>query len=182
MNVPEMSITHMKNGRKIHKAFVRRGASWRRMLVAQPPITAMGYQVQINYQREDNRAILFPEGLRMGVLYDMVFQAIFTKPGEASRHCCLELDVPPHGNTDIERITRIVGETPGLMFISVMKFYADMSCGINRCTCGRWSRKTGICSYMQDLKEEIREKKGIRWMFECEEFEETDYSSLGQRF
>ena len=170
----------MKNGRKIHKAFVRRGASWRRMLVAQPPITAIGYQVEINRQREDNKAILFPEGLRMGVLYDMVFQAIFTRPDEAARHCRLELDVSPHANTDIERMTRTLGETPGLMFTSVTHFYEHIVCRLSRCPCARLSRTNGICVYVQDRKETVREKKGTRWMFECEEFEETDYSSLGQ--
>ncbi|KAJ4117537.1 hypothetical protein NW768_010900 [Fusarium equiseti] len=105
----------MKNGRKVHKAFVRHGASWRRMLVTQPPITAIGYQIQINGQQEDQKAILFPDGLRMGDLYDMVFQAIFTRPGEALRHCCLELGVPPHSNTDVERITKLLGEKPGLI-------------------------------------------------------------------
>ena len=182
LNVPKMSITHMKNGRKVHKAFVRSGASWRRMQVAQPPITAIGYQVQVNNQREDNRAILFPEGLRMGVLYDMVFQAVFTRPSEASRHCCLELDVPPHGNTDIERVTRILGEAPGLMFTSVTDFYGHIVCRLSRCPCGSLGRTNGICVYIQDRKEDIRQNKGVRWMFECEEFEETDYLSLGQRF
>jgi len=181
LNVPEMSMTHMKNGRKVHKAFVRRGASWRNMLVAQPPITTIGYREQINDERQDYKAISFPEGLRMGVLYDMVFQAIFTRPGEASRHCCLGLDVRPHGNTDIERITGSLGETPGLMFTSVTDFYAHIECRLNRCPCHGLRRTKGICVYIRDRKDFIRAKNGIRWMFECEEFEETDYLSLGQR-
>ncbi|KAM0543647.1 hypothetical protein ACHAO7_009269 [Fusarium culmorum] len=88
--VSRMSIANMKNGRKVHKAFIRYDASWRRMLVAQPPITSIGYMRKVNGD-EDLRLLPFPEGLRMGDLYDMVFQAIWSKIDEASGSAFVDL-------------------------------------------------------------------------------------------
>ncbi|EKJ73826.1 hypothetical protein FPSE_05949 [Fusarium pseudograminearum CS3096] len=79
----DMGIANMKDGRKVHKAFIRRDASWRRMLIAQPPITSIGYVEKVNNDDENWRLLPFPEGLCMGDLYDMVFQAIWGKPDEA---------------------------------------------------------------------------------------------------
>ena len=183
LTVPGMSITHMKGGRKVHKAFVRRGASWRRMLVAQPPITAIGYGVDVNDEEQDCRILRFPEGLRMGALYDMVFQAIFLKPVEAERHCYLELYVPPYGSSNVamKEMTEKLGERPGLLFTSASDYYDNLAREI---TSGDFSiPELAVKSdYLYAMKESIRGRKGTRWMFECEEFEETDYLSLGIEF
>ncbi|RFN49020.1 putative f-box domain protein [Fusarium flagelliforme] len=179
MAVPGMSITHMKGGRKVHKAFIRRSASWRRMLVSQPPITAIGYAVEIDGMEQTSRIISFPDGLRMGALYDMVFQAIFIKPTEAERHCNLELHVPPDEDSAplMRKMTEKLGERPGLLFTSASGFYASMACSNPLCPCSSYER---AMTYCREMRESIRERKGMRWMFECEEFEETDYLSLGQ--
>ena len=36
--------------------------------------------------------------------------------------------------------------------------------------------------YLDAMKESVRGRKGTRRMFQCEEFEETDYLSLGIEF
>lgn len=60
-------------------AFLRRGASWRRMLTQQPAVTKLGYIEQEPQNRGDtfSRAMIdFPEGLRMGALYDMTWRVV----------------------------------------------------------------------------------------------------------
>ncbi|KAF7346472.1 hypothetical protein MSAN_01875200 [Mycena sanguinolenta] len=52
-------------------AFKRKGASWRRMLVSQPPVQTMTIE-KISFQLGRRRAVLENLSLRMGVLYDLV--------------------------------------------------------------------------------------------------------------
>ncbi|CAG1976863.1 unnamed protein product [Fusarium graminearum] len=117
----DMSIANMKDGRKVHKAFIRRDASWRRMLVAQPPITSIGYVGKVN-DDENWRLLPFPEGLRMGDLYDMVFQAIWGKPGEA--HGSAYIDFPPYNRHYYNRSDHMLTkwkEMPPMLVGSVSK-------------------------------------------------------------
>jgi hypothetical protein len=178
--VPGMSIANMKDGRRVHQAFIRRGASWRKMLVAQPPITSIGYVNRIN-RDADWRLLSFPEGLRMGDLYDMVFQAVWSKVDEAERSACV--DLPLHECQDylLKRMSDTCGEAPVLLFTSESRLFADQGCSQGRCICSSSSRRRDKGCYWQKMeKHNIRGCKSTRWMFECEEFEERDYLSLSQ--
>ncbi|RYP69404.1 hypothetical protein DL770_008241 [Monosporascus sp. CRB-9-2] len=56
-------------------AFRREGASWRRMLVQQPPVRELGMWETVSRMGGDGhtfRRERYPEGLRMGELYDLV--------------------------------------------------------------------------------------------------------------
>ena len=53
------------------KALTRRGATWRRMLVQQPPLYKLGIIVGETAYFTD--VLEFPDGLRMGTLYDLVY-------------------------------------------------------------------------------------------------------------
>lgn len=177
----DMSIANMKDGRKVHKAFIRRDASWRRMLVAQPPITSIGYAGKVN--DDENWSLLpFPEGLRMGDLYDMVFQAIWGKPGEA--HGSAYVDFPPYNRHYYNRSDHMLTkwkEMPPMLVGSVSKYYADQTCGKGRCNCHfRPIYRDRQCYRLKDEKIYIRACKSTRWIFKCEGFEEKDYLSLGQ--
>ncbi|KAL6916968.1 hypothetical protein FSHL1_008358 [Fusarium sambucinum] len=177
--VPGMSITNMKGGRKVHKAFVRRGASWRTMLVAQPPITSVGYIHRVNWAREQ-RLLSFPEGLRMGELYDMVFQAIWSRPDDISGCLYVELGLNGFLDETARGMLNEWGKIPPLMVESVSYYYADRNCGKGRC-CGHtmW-KQDSMCFRLREEKKNIRTCKSTRWMFKCEEFEERNYLSPNQ--
>ncbi|RYP06241.1 hypothetical protein DL764_003255 [Monosporascus ibericus] len=56
-------------------AFRRKGASWRRMLVQQPPVRELGIWETVSRMGGDSntfRRERYPEGLRMGELYDLM--------------------------------------------------------------------------------------------------------------
>lgn len=69
-----LAIADMRDGRRRHRAFVRKGASWRRMLGCQPPVTRVRYK----YSGDGSRDIhVEGAGLRMGPLYDLVFGILY---------------------------------------------------------------------------------------------------------
>ncbi|OBS24525.1 hypothetical protein FPOA_05066 [Fusarium poae] len=143
----------MKGGRKVHKAFIRRGASWRKMLVAQPPITSVGYMHRVVNRTREWRLLSFPAGLRMGELYDMVFQAIWSKPDDVSGYAYIEL------------------ELNGFLDDSIQ----DQSCGKGRCCGHTVYTLDSMCFRLREEKVDIRACKSTRWMFKREEFEERNY-------
>ncbi|GAB1314524.1 hypothetical protein MFIFM68171_04734 [Madurella fahalii] len=59
----------VRQGRR--EALTRRGASWRRMLVQQPPLYRLGVIIADRAYFTD--ILDFPDGLRMGALYDLVY-------------------------------------------------------------------------------------------------------------
>ncbi|KAM5341227.1 hypothetical protein ACJ41O_015336 [Fusarium nematophilum] len=81
---PGMSIADMRNGRKRHKAFTRKEASWKNMLVTQPPIESILYlkEKSGNWHRYDQFIPDFPQGLRMGQFYDLVFSTVWKDPAD----------------------------------------------------------------------------------------------------
>ncbi|RGP67668.1 hypothetical protein FSPOR_5857 [Fusarium sporotrichioides] len=118
-----MSITNMKDGRKIHKAFTRRGASWRRMLIAQPPITSVGYVSKVFSGRSDMMAgdwslLSFPNGLRMGDFYDMVFQAIWGKPDDVVGYVYVESGLNGFLDDTVQRMLYKWGKLPAFLIES----------------------------------------------------------------
>lgn len=78
-----LPIADMRYRMKRHKAFVRRGASWRRMLVSKPGVMVVGRVVGASEDREEwgrgrtgGCLVEFEKGgggLRMGEFYDAVF-------------------------------------------------------------------------------------------------------------
>ncbi|KAK4152589.1 hypothetical protein C8A00DRAFT_34678 [Chaetomidium leptoderma] len=71
-----LPLTDMRYKRERHLAFVRRGASWRRMLVSQPPpvlVARVGSAEDRRKNRRHGHMVEIPGGLRMGEFYDAVF-------------------------------------------------------------------------------------------------------------
>ncbi|KAL3964891.1 hypothetical protein ACCO45_001895 [Purpureocillium lilacinum] len=70
------------------KAFTRRGASWRTMLLAKFPITKVIFRTKFSVYRSQrgdtsrrNEDVLdFPNGLRMGQLFDLFFSMLYVEP------------------------------------------------------------------------------------------------------
>ncbi|GKU06861.1 f-box protein [Fusarium langsethiae] len=187
LRISGMSITNMKDGRKIHKAFIRRGASWRRMLIAQPPITSMGYVSKVFSGRSDMMAgdwssLSFPNGLRMGEFYDMVFQAIWGKPDDVVGYVNVEPGLNGFLDDTVQHMLYKWEKLPAFLIESEPILFADGGCGKGRCACRckLGSSRDGRCQYLMWEKKHIRACKGTRWMFECEEFEEKDYLSPNQ--
>ncbi|KAK4442035.1 hypothetical protein QBC34DRAFT_419367 [Podospora aff. communis PSN243] len=59
-------------------AFIRTGASWRRMLVSQPPPVKVVRLDRFHAKEFEWKVVEFKEGLRMGVLFDEVFAMNWT--------------------------------------------------------------------------------------------------------
>ncbi|KAL3601442.1 hypothetical protein FPOAC2_05701 [Fusarium poae] len=175
LTVPGMSIANMKGGRKVHKAFIRRGASWRKMLVAQPPITSVGYMHRVVNRTREWRLLSFPAGLRMGELYDMVFQAIWSKPDDVSGYAYIELELNGFLDDSIQGMLNEWGKIPPLLVESVSTYYADQSCGKGRCCGHTVYTLDSMCFRLREEKVDIRACKSTRWMFKREEFEERNY-------
>ncbi|KAI1345239.1 hypothetical protein F5Y15DRAFT_365332 [Xylariaceae sp. FL0016] len=59
-------------------AFRRTGASWRRMLVRQPPVQVMGaiYRRQFPVESLKRAYVRFEDGLRMGAFYDFTLETV----------------------------------------------------------------------------------------------------------
>ncbi|KAK6859372.1 hypothetical protein PG995_003008 [Apiospora arundinis] len=69
-----LPIADMKNGRKRHSAFIRTGASWRSMLVSQPPpkeLVLIGKKLPGGGAAHDSEVIRLSGPVRMGTLYDL---------------------------------------------------------------------------------------------------------------
>jgi hypothetical protein len=83
-----LSIADMSGGRVRHKRFACTGASWRRMLVSQPPPRSVGY---IEYAENGQSqgygdaafdVVTIPDGLRMGVLWDTIYRTLWSPYGK----------------------------------------------------------------------------------------------------
>jgi hypothetical protein len=59
-----------------NEAFCRKGASWRRMLIEQPPCYVLRYLLVVDAYYTGTHAC--PEGLTMGLLYDIVYNVVCT--------------------------------------------------------------------------------------------------------
>lgn len=66
------ALPHAPLARQNLSAITRRGASWRRMLVCQPPVTKLG--VIIGETAYFTDILSFPEGLQMRTLYDLIYK------------------------------------------------------------------------------------------------------------
>lgn len=74
---------------KRHYAFVRHDASWRRMQVTRPPLRHVGWTNGAWFtgdppveEHDLYRTLDFPDGLRMGQLWDILFRAVFESYSE----------------------------------------------------------------------------------------------------
>ncbi|KAK0719381.1 hypothetical protein B0H67DRAFT_642741 [Lasiosphaeris hirsuta] len=81
-NLDSLDFTNVSNGKRRHLAFVRAGASWRKMLVSQPPPVRVA-RIDL---RDSNpppssdklyRYTEIPGGLRMGELWDAVYSTMW---------------------------------------------------------------------------------------------------------
>lgn len=77
------------------RAFLRKGASWRRMLVQQPAAPKLGFVEQIGMFEQTYSNACFPAGepdggdgggLRMGALYDFVYQFMGDRRARHEKH------------------------------------------------------------------------------------------------
>ncbi|CAG9981930.1 unnamed protein product [Clonostachys byssicola] len=83
-----LSIADMSGGRARHKRFACAGATWRRMLVSQPPPRSVGY-VEYAENGQSQRygdapldVVTIPDGLRMGVLWDTIYRTLWSPYGK----------------------------------------------------------------------------------------------------
>ncbi|KAK0621042.1 hypothetical protein B0T14DRAFT_522603 [Immersiella caudata] len=77
------ALSRLPLARKNLPALTRSGASWRRMLVQQPPVCELGVIVAHTAYFTD--VLSFPGGLRMGSLYDLAFS--YSQGGNPASWC-----------------------------------------------------------------------------------------------
>ncbi|CAH0054647.1 unnamed protein product [Clonostachys solani] len=83
-----LSIADMSGGRVRHKRFACAGATWRRMLVSQPPPRSVGY-IEYAENGQSQRygdapldVVTILDGLRMGMLWDTIYRTLWSPYGK----------------------------------------------------------------------------------------------------
>ncbi|KAK4227264.1 hypothetical protein QBC38DRAFT_478060 [Podospora fimiseda] len=83
-------FTMMANNKRIHNAYTRPEASWRRMLVSQPPPRRIGRVKEWGrdevFRNWDRKVVEVEDGLTMGDLYDVVHAIIWRRFEKPERH------------------------------------------------------------------------------------------------
>ena len=160
----EMPIADMKDNRRRHLAFVREGASWRRMLVSQLPPRRIGFVFATKHFHPaapyyKSCDFHLPQGLRMGQLYDMIHKIIWGdgSPGRGDHWASICWDPPsdlPNWSTQ--------APVP-----------SDWRNGLDLIICERWSPFLHSTRYPEFP---IPRKKvaGAVWMFQSEEFQDWE--------
>jgi hypothetical protein len=196
----KLPVADMHDGRRRHRAFVRAGASWRDMLVAQPPPRRVGcLRVQdgrFSSQLVDVADGVEGGGLRMGLFFDMVCSAVWgaaaaavagaaaagsTAPPERTEHRHHEVSVcwEPAlvGQRESAGLSpEWTGTTPG--------FPSWWMSGFPKAWVGAvdvvfvevvrppgWSPPPALI--IPKLPAKLRSGHNAAWMFRCEEFEEV---------
>ncbi|KAF4470741.1 F-box-like domain-containing [Fusarium albosuccineum] len=161
---PGMSIRDMREDRKRHMAFTRSGASWRNMLITQPAITSIIYIMDSNDHRDWRwpQIVEFPEGLRMGQFYDLIFSAIWTRAKDSYRGASIKW-APPGG----EWLGRKGLSNPIELGLVIRETYYSQA-GNSDCV----GHHQGHCRCRDVRTQFFRERtaKSTRWMFQCEEY------------
>ncbi|CAH0047524.1 unnamed protein product [Clonostachys solani] len=69
-----------RGAKGLKERFAHKDASWRRMLISQPPVRKIGYRCsQGNLPETDGvERFIVPEGLRMGQLWDSIYHSLWT--------------------------------------------------------------------------------------------------------
>lgn len=181
----KLSFADAGRDRWRQKAFMRAGASWRRMLITQPPILEAQHWTEWRGDRfiapslgvrETVSTAEFPEGLRMGQLYDLVFSVLFAQRIEDGHWVTVRSQAPEnpsaHSPTLVER--RRPGDADRAAWrLSLHELYYLHE--VSACDGGdHWHHgpmrnehicKGGRLKYMRN-----RRRTSTEWMFRCEEF------------
>ncbi|RYP24846.1 hypothetical protein DL767_008538 [Monosporascus sp. MG133] len=114
-------------------AFRREGASWRRMLVQQPPVRELGIWETVSHMGGDGhtfRRERYPGGLRMGELYDLVAETkyrlcVFWSPLSSEALHGIVSWSRPLSPQQIEQLDRLADDTE-----AVLRRFRAVSCVI----------------------------------------------------
>jgi hypothetical protein len=162
-----------KDHRRRHLAFTRKGASWRQMLISQPPPTRICHVRQSTPVADgetymERNILAFPRGLRMGEYYDFIYAALWGDHHKVAAMSWANVNwdyftsmmdqyradpIPATSNADI-KITQV--------------FSAK---GVHRCGCHHnVGRDKGFCYRNYEAKLRERHIRSVKWMYLCEEF------------
>lgn len=149
-----MSIANTASAKVQHKAFIRRGASWRNMLVSSPPIFDVQFTAdRIGQSPPRSEIVNVPEGLRMGQLYDLIC-SIITRPDKNGIYDAI-IEWPrrePTGEVDEEY------EVGGAAPLIIRKAFEEYKPSFTK-----WDEK--------DRRWRTRRIASKKWMLLCEEFD-----------
>ncbi|KAK7985848.1 hypothetical protein PG988_003470 [Apiospora saccharicola] len=188
----ELPIADMKNGRQRHGAFVRAGASWRSMLVSQPPPGELVLDASGHAPDGPGQAVIRLRGpVRMGLLYDLACH------GAIYDHAGVEVAWTPDPHTLVEPTrSTMPGWIPDNQRWWFERTRADR--GLQSSIALKWSAADGgnnnnsvvvVGTFPRILKRKARHPSrmdrywrkevvmkrirddGTRWMFLCEEYD-----------
>jgi hypothetical protein len=154
-----LPIADASDGRRRHRAFARAGASWRRMLVSQPPPRVVGCSLETPrwaYTAPPRRRVLeLPDGLRMGQLWDAAYSAIWgdCAPERGRRWFASQIGGEKCeagiGGRPVDALLEELAERP------------------------HWN------SWDYELPLQRKRCVGSAWLFRCEEYEGLNWTSPG---
>jgi hypothetical protein len=149
--------------RQGHHAITRRGASWRRMLLCQPPLRNVILTKKRYRDISDVCCTTFPNGVRMGQYYDLIFSILWRLPVHGMYTVFAEW-----GNFLGSGLSDAVKGRVPEPEVNVQEFYDPY--GLTVCYRKHTVAMDG-CTELYERKCHKRWISGSRWMAECEGFE-----------
>ncbi|VUC30891.1 unnamed protein product [Clonostachys rosea] len=115
----------------LKERFAHKDASWRRMLISQPPARKIGYRCdQGNLPKTDGmERFIVPEGLRMGQLWDSIYHSLWTPCNGrlVSRNIRMAYRLGSHDNPIWSRTAPLTIQKCGLLVDVEMTFTVHQS-------------------------------------------------------
>lgn len=177
-----LAIADMKNGRHRHAAFVREGASWRRMLVTQPPIERVAYIKSGPWNVTGK--LEYPLGLIMGQFYDLIFAMLWDRTADGESVAWLGWRPPSDGNNNEppplsysragDQLFRSSGAQ--LLIGEDFNLYGNVYCKYKH---RPWNEDK--CGEMHARYQRQRTRQSTKWMFQCEEYESVPPDRAGNQ-
>lgn len=183
-----LSIAAMGHGRIKHERFVRKEASWRRMLVSQPPpraVASINFGDNGRWERRSTDTPVtintLPEGLRMGQLWDTVYHALWSPyTGSVEKRWVITSwrvggdDVAPENswtNMILPSLRERVEDTEAEFLIAQVELHYDEA------ECAQWHNhriRAGRYNCLDDRARYFRARRrgSTSWMFRSQGYNE----------
>lgn len=184
----DMRMTDVGEHRWRHRAFTRAGASWRRMVLTQPPLRRIARAGMLTEEERGHgplrdwygpderrgRMVVFEEGLRMGPLLDEVWGITWGRKGRWAEQpwAYVTWKVPGLGvpeallnaGSEVARRRKWVGEADLVVQERVSLSLREWSCD------GHKPKREGKCRLRSGNVYMKRRWASMKWVYRCEEY------------
>lgn len=172
-----LPITDNKNNRKRHHAFTRKGASWRSMFISNRMF------VNIYYKKSDSEGgdishhrFSFPEGLRMGQLWDLIWKVLWSNQTKANNECHAGIFWEPRRQLDLaQEIAKDMSSGQAYDPRDIDLYIREVRVqharpGTSNCNNYHHAGAEHNCPR---IDRDWRLRQSSAWMFKCEDYEES---------